>query len=185
MIVTARAARWLQSLPDADAAALLDAVVDVAAAPLDSGPRCKKLAPGLYEARLTLHHHRAYRCMFGFRAGVPVLLSACLKKSHADHQCEINHARAALSSDDIPQGEPLMAKNAPPLFSSTAGWIYSGTRQYRIVHHTRRKIVVQTDTGPVELNRARLERDGQDVVNGIAYRTTKYVLPSEAMENIA
>lgn len=181
MITTVRVAKFLQRLPESDAAAILDTLAQVTADPAIDSPRCKRLAPNLYEARLTLHHRRQFRVMFGYRAGVPVVLSALEKRDAKRHQLEIDHARAALSSGE-PQGAPLMAKNQPPLFSIVNGWIYAGNRQYRIVHHTRRKIVIQTDTGPVELNRARLERDGQDIVAGIAYRTTKYWLPSEAQE---
>lgn len=179
MITTPRVARFLRTLPGDDAAAILDAVRDVAAAPLDSGPRCKKLAPGLFEARLTFPHRRQMRVMFGYRDRIPVLLTALEKRDAKRHQLEIDHARAALSSDDIPQGELRMAKNeTPPLFD-VHGWIYSGTRQHRIRHATRRKIVVETDAGPVELSRSRLEQTGADVVDGVQYRATRYGLPTD------
>lgn len=75
-----------------------------------------------------------------------------------------------------------MAKNAPPLFSIVAGWVYSGNRQFRIVHATRKKIIVQLDDGPVTLSRSKLERDGFDHVGGTTYRTSRYALPHELGE---
>ena len=184
MIVTSRCAKWLQHLPESDAAALIDAVVEVAAAPLDSRPRCKKLAPNLYEARLTLHHRRAYRCMFGFRPdGAPVLLSACLKTSGAVHQREIEHARHELTSAEPREGVAMSRER--PIFTPESGWLYSSDgRQLRIVHMTRRKVVIDTDRGRVELRRAHLEQDGQDVVDGVAYRVSRYALPID-LEHIA
>ncbi len=179
MIVTARVSRFLRSLPDDDAARILDTVRDVATDPDTHGGRCKKLGAGLWEARITLHHRRAYRVMFGYRVGVPVLLSAVLKKSGTDHQHAIDEARQA--AHHPPRQKNAMVRE-PHRFTVTS-WVYDSTgRQLRIAHHTRRKVVVATDAGPVELRRSRLERDGIDYAGGVAFRTTKYWLPSEAEE---
>lgn len=94
MIVTPRVARWLQSLPDPDAAAIIDMVSQVAADPGRPSPRVKRLASNLYEARHTLPHRRQARVMFGYRDGEPVLLTALMKKDTGRHTRAI--MRAAL-----------------------------------------------------------------------------------------
>jgi hypothetical protein len=98
MITTARVARFLQSLPDDDATAILDTVSQVAADPAALSPRCRRLASNLYEARHTLPHRRQARVMFGFRDGEPVLLTAFLKKDTKRHTAAIMHAASEMSS---------------------------------------------------------------------------------------
>lgn len=117
--------------------------------------------------------------MFGFNAGVPVLLSGCMKTSEVVHQKAIVEARQTLTADAPLQGV-AMAKNAP--IFTVSGWLYrEDGRQLEIVHHTRRRVVVATDHGPVELRRARLERDGYDIADGCVYSTTRY----RALQEIA
>lgn len=92
MIVTARVARWLRSLPDDEATAILDTVSAVSADPDTPSPRCRRLASNLYEARHTLPHRRQARVMFGYRDGSPVLLTALMKKDTARHTRAIRRA---------------------------------------------------------------------------------------------
>jgi hypothetical protein len=98
MITTARVAKWLQSLPDDESAAIVDTVASVAAAPDAPTPRCKRLASNLWEARLTLAHRRQARVMFGYRKGEPVMLTGLIKRDTKRHTAEIFRARRALEA---------------------------------------------------------------------------------------
>ena len=73
---------------------------------------------------------------------------------------------------------PKVPTDAP--FDVTTIYDHRGSR-LRILHHTRKKIVVQTPVGRVTLSRARLERDGYDSVNDTTFRVChpSYALPHE------
>lgn len=60
-------------------------------------------------------------------------------------------------------------------------WLYDADgRQYPILSRSRRTITIACGARRIELKRRRLERDGVDTVNGVAFRVTRYQLPDEA-----
>jgi hypothetical protein len=85
--------------------------------------------------------------------------------------------------------EIAMLKKSPTTapYDTFGTWMYTDAGdQVRVVARTRRRVIVATSTGLVELRRSRLERDGIDHVDGVAYRVSypAYIL-SESQETTA
>ena len=67
------------------------------------------------------------------------------------------------------------------LDAERAPWVYEGAGQrFPIVAVSRRTVTIACGARRIELKRRRLERDGVDIVNGVAFRVTRYRLPNEA-----
>ena len=57
-------------------------------------------------------------------------------------------------------------------------YLYAGDgRQFRIIGRTRRHVTVATARGAVQLSRQALERTGEDVSGGVAYRVNHRPYP--------
>lgn len=71
---------------------------------------------------------------------------------------------------------PKPSTDAPfDLRSDRSRWLYLDGAQVPIVACTRRRVVVHAFGSRYHLCRRRLERDGIDVVNGLAFSVSRYL----------